>query len=334
MAEIRKAHPNVQVDAIRDKKIVALRGLPEHVSRARQDLMNLHLTKKSRTVSGKESAIVVGKGGSSINKLVESHEVSIDVDACGDDMFTVAVVGPAERVESALEEIDEILRANKDVVFDLNVDQVVRNTMLSDSGAPIKKLQKDVNEQVTGKGLIMLSFNKDASGDQATLLIKGRLAAVTEAKDLVEAAVQKVKDSLITINVDSFVVPKLIGKGGETIKKIRGGNNVTVEVDKAAGRVVIHSPDDAEAQRVAAEINALLEENQLRRIDYDPALVRKIFMDLRFKHKTEIAELVWMGLDDDASQIVLRGTAENVSDTFSHWNTCATHICLIAFSFL
>lgn len=313
LAELKNIHSDVQMDAVRDKGFVYLRGLPENVARAKEELLHMEMTSNKRTVSGKEAGLLVGKRGVTVNRLVEEHDVAIDIDETGDDVWTATIVGPAEKVESACQEIDGLMEANRDCTFEVPVDQIVRNTLLTDSGAPIKKLQKDINAKVTNKGTIFLSLSKN-SGAACNLLIRGRLGVVAEAKAYVEEAVKQINDSLVTIDVDPFVIPKLIGKGGETIKKMKNGTSVNIEVNKKAGRVVIQCQDAGEVQRVAQEVEKILHENQLLRIDYDPALVKKVFMNfLRSKQKEEMGNIVWLGMDDSAGHIVLRGTPENVS---------------------
>ena len=313
MKEIRRAHRDVQIEAIRERKIVVLRGLPQDVSRARQDVMNLVLSKETRTVSGKEAAALVGKGGVTINSLVEKYESHIDVSECGTDVFAVTITGPADRVHKAAMEVDSVVIANKEMVLEVPVEQSIRNTMLKDSGAAIKKLQREVNSTIQEHGTVLLSFNKPRGNEDAQLMIKGSETATQEARKMVLVAIATIRATLVKIDVDPFVIPKIIGRGGETIRRIRDKTSATVEVNKAAGKVEIHALDPADAQEVANFIHKLMDQNQVVRIDYSPSLVRKMFLDVRNHRKAELENLVFMGLDDDAYQIVLRGSPQNVS---------------------
>jgi polyribonucleotide nucleotidyltransferase len=311
MADFKMMHPFVQIEASREKRVVTLRGPPEDVKRCQHDLLTFVLQKETRILIGRESSLIVGKGGATINRLVETHKVVIDVTETGEDVFTCTIAGPS--VDSAVAEIDSILNANKEVTESIHVDAIMRNTLLTDSGAPIKQLQKTVNDavkEIAGGG-IQLNFSKE---DRSILVIKGRHVAMETARKIINDFLEKVQSSLVTIDVDPFAISQLIGKGGETIKKIKGDGVVNIEVDKALGRVTIQSQDDEEVKRVESAIKSILESNNVVRIPASCA--RLVFRELlRNDKKNEINAKVWMGLDEDTSTIVLRGTRENVSFT-------------------
>ena len=316
MTDFRNHHTDVQIEASRDKGVISLRGPPDAVQLCKNELLHFTLKSETRILVGRESAIVVGRSGATINRLVESHRVTIDVSETGEDVFTCTIIGPT--VDAAVAEIDAIIQANKDVTQEVVVDQIVRNTLLTDNGIPIKHLQKQVNDAVKdiAGGGVQLTFSKgDSSNVKSVLIIKGRQAVMETAKEMVLEFLVKVQASLVTIDVDPFIVAKIIGKGGEIIKKLKNGKVVNIEVDKVLGRVVIQSQDDCEVKRVEAEVRSIMAENQIVRIQLPAA--RSMFRDLvRSDKKDEINALVWMGLDDDTSSIVLRGTRENVSINF------------------
>ena len=293
-----------------------LRGLAEDVEAAKQALLALDIISNTRRLQGKEYSTLVGKSGATINKFVEDHQVMIDIDEVREEEWLATITGPPANVESCFVDIEHVLAMNREVVEKLSVDPIVRNSLLIDSGAPIKKLQFEINERVKPMGgQVMVAFNKEQTDDsKSVLMIKGRYAAVMVAREMVQEMISEVERSLVIIDVDPFIVPRIIGKGGETIKKLRNGNAVNIEVDKVIGRVVIQSPDDAEVKRVEAELNAIITENQLERIEFQQSVVKPLFRELsRSEDKAKIAALVWMGLDEDTNQITLRGTRENVS---------------------
>jgi polyribonucleotide nucleotidyltransferase len=305
---------------LRDSK-VQLRGPPEHVRLAKLDLEQMKLEQETRILVGKESGILVGKQGSTIQALEEKHQVTIDISETGEDVYTCTIVGPS--VASAVEAVDALLQANQDFSVEILVDPIVRNTLLTDSGAPIKKLQKEVNEKVK-IGMIQLTFVKDED-DKHALVVKGRRAAVELAKALVSDEIARIEASLVTINVDPLIIPKIIGKGGETIKKLKGDGAVNIDVDKTLGKVLIQSTSLEQVKRVEEEINQLLEENRLAKIELNPATAKTLYRELsRSTKREEINKLAWMGLDDDSSTIIVRGTQENVSYKYHVYNTKET----------
>ncbi len=313
MADFRSQHPGLVIEASRDKGVISIRGAPDAVDTCREELLHFPLITETRVLLAHEASFVVGRSGATIKRLVETHKVTIDVSEKGSDVFMCTITGLD--VEAAVAEIDAILLANKEVTEEIFVGQTVRNTLLTSGGAPMKELRTQIGEAVkdiTG-ARIQLSFNNvDSSDDKSVLIIKGKYAAMEPAKKIVMEFLEKVQASLVTIDVDPFVVPKIIGKGGETIKKLKDGKLVNIEVYKIFGRVVIQSQHDSEVKRVEQEIRLILDENQIVRIQLPSA--RAIYRELlRSENKDEINSSVWIGLDEDSSSIVLRGTRENVS---------------------
>jgi len=351
LQHLRDTHSDLQlIDAYRGKNgktgkdttnTVSLRGLPDAVANCQADVLTLaaSLVSETRVLIGRQSsAILVGKAGSTINRLTEQYQVTIDVTETGDDVFTATVVGLD--VTAAMQEIDTLLEDNQNVEESLTVDAIVRNTLLTDAGAPIKALQKKVNAAVKdiGGGVQLSFFNKDetkgnnkssssekkgnyrspSSSANNILMIKGRRAAVVIAKEMVTAALETIAASLVTITVDPSIVPQIIGKGGETIKKLKKNTTdkkvvINIEVDKVTGRIVIQSQDDVQVQRVQDDIHAIVAKNQVVRIPLAAATGKPMIRELvRSKHQDEINKSVWMGLDNENDAIILRGTREDV----------------------
>ena len=301
---------------MREKKHIQLRGLPHDVTAARMALLMLEIVSRTKRLVGKEYANIVGKGGSTINKLVSDHQVTIEAEEVQEEEWLATITGPLTNVEECMVSINNVLAMNRDVVDSIAVDAIIRNTLLVDAGAPIKKWQAEVNEKVTSiGGFVMLSFAKEQTSDnKVSLMIKGRFSSVTVAKDMVLELIAKLQASLVIIDVDPFVVPRIIGKGGDIIKNIKDGKPIFIDVDKTLGRIVIHSQDQDEVNRVESVIKAIIKENQIARIGFQLSIAKTMFREIgRSEHKATISALVWTGLDEESGEIVLRGTKENVS---------------------
>lgn len=313
MTAFREKHPEVKIDAQREKGVITIRGLPEAISRTKSDLLETELASETRILVGRESSVIFGKSRSTMNRLIEKHQVNIDVSETGHDVFTAKIIGPPDNIKTACNEIDELLESHKDVTDQLKVDAIVRNSLLTDSGAPIKKLQKECSELTRDMGgSIQLNFKKDEEG--SVLVIKGKRAAVDIAKGIISERIQKIQSTLVTINIDPFIVPKVIGKGGETIKKLQSGKSVNIDVDRLSGRITIQSHEDDELKKVQAQIMKIIDENQIERIQLLPSTAKNLFRELIHSDiRDKINTLVWMGLDDEKSTIIIRGARDNVS---------------------
>eukprot|EP00542_Grammatophora_oceanica_P019577 CAMPEP_0194038232 /NCGR_PEP_ID=MMETSP0009_2-20130614/10484_1 /TAXON_ID=210454 /ORGANISM="Grammatophora oceanica, Strain CCMP 410" /LENGTH=1201 /DNA_ID=CAMNT_0038680669 /DNA_START=46 /DNA_END=3651 /DNA_ORIENTATION=- len=311
----RAEHASVQMEVLLKKKMVALRGPPTEVSYCKEKLLGMTLTKAKKEMKSKETGLVVGKGGTAINKIIDTHQVAIDVSETGEDEYTAIVLGPPANVEAAMNEMNSLLDDNADVVETMTIPSMFRNILLMDSGEPIRKLQSEVNEKVReemGGGYVLINVQRETTEDGTVLNIKGRKVSVICAMPVIEEALDAMKEKMIIIKIDPFVSSRIIGKGGETIKKLRR-KGVNIEVEKDI--VCIHASDAEQGKEVEQEVQAIIAENQILRMDFDPASIKPMFREIiRHEQKDKINELVWMTLDDDTFKIILRGPQEKIDE--------------------
>lgn len=133
------------------------------------------------------------------------------------------------------------------------------------------------------------------------------------ALEALDVAINEIKDSVVTIQIDPFIAPRLIGKGGANIKKMKNqGDGVIIDIDKA-GKVELYGSKEDMAV-VTQTIQIAIDENHLTRIDCDPKSIKPMFRALiREKNKEINATVSGCDLDEETSQIVLRGSLEQVS---------------------
>jgi biopolymer transport protein ExbD len=218
-----------------------------------------------------------------------------------------------------MESIGKLLDLNKEVTEQVHIDPIVKNVFLNNGGVRIKQLQKDINAKTKENlGSVFLSFDKDAALEDSSILVKARRSALEIALEMLDEAIKDIMASVVTIQVDLFIVPRIIGKGGAHIKEMKKqGKGVTIEVDKA-GKVQLYGSDNADVKAVLRTIQKIGDENQVERLDFpdfDPCAINFVFRALvRAKSKEINSILSAMDLDVETSQIVLRGSAENVSE--------------------
>ena len=325
---------------------VILRGVPERVQEVKKKIQNMKLATEERVLTGREATIIVGKKGATIEKLISTHLVSIDIEKqTGNskeqqqqETQNAVIVGPPENVKSAMMEIDELLSDNRDAIERISVTPTIRRILLSDNGKLIKELQSKVNEAVSGgsgqqngassddnakssssNSIVFLSFEKEtaANKDHPDILVKTKNLHMTSAHEAAEKFLKEdITNVLITnLSVDPFVIPTIIGKGGETIKKLtqEGG---FVEVDRVKGSVLVGGTTTEGRDAVLKEVNDIISVNQLVRVTIPPEdqpLMKNQLRELnRSKTKQELTALdVWHDIDEKSGQFMLRGTSEN-----------------------
>lgn len=290
-----------------------MEGLAEDVAQAKEALFAMSIKQESRALTSIEASVVVGKKGVNINKLVDDHMVAIDVEN-NDDSYTVSVIGKSDNVDAAMASIDELLELNKDVTETVPIEGIVRSILLNNGGEVIKKIQKDVNAKVDEKdGSVFLTVEKTVrSSDDSALLVKARRSALVVALEAVFEAIKEIQDSIVTMQIDPYIAPRLIGKGGANIKKMRThGDGVLIEIDQS-GKVELHGSKEDVAS-VVQTIQTATDENQVKRIDCDPTSIRLVYRALiREKHQEINSTLSGCDLDEETLQIVLRGTLEQM----------------------
>mmetsp|Transcript_50614 Transcript_50614/g.61045 ORF Transcript_50614/g.61045 Transcript_50614/m.61045 type:complete len:1310 (+) Transcript_50614:177-4106(+) len=326
LKKLEVANPEVQFDLSRNSTILHLRGRPEFAVLAKKEVENLDVKTLSRNLSSKETGLVVGKGGATINKLISDHDVSINVlnESKGSDAgATVEITGPSANADAALAEVEEILYENEESEDFVLVETMQRNMFLSNGGAVLKEIQAEINEG--GKGGILLLFerrgkderNNPNSKDPSKLSIKTSRANMARAMELVRNRIEAHEKTVLTIKVDADKVAAIIGKGGATINQLRQeGSGAEIEVDKDTGVIKIQSEDDDVKAKVKHAIDEIVLANQILNVEVEKSMISLLFGEtgkpLRKKISDEMN--VWIGVDSSYFHVTLRGTQEKIEE--------------------
>jgi rRNA processing protein Krr1/Pno1 len=109
------------------------------------------------------------------------------------------------------------------------------------------------------------------------------------------------------------VVPRIIGKGGETIKKLTHGKPLYLEVDRTTGQIVLGATTPEGRDALLAEVKEIIAENCIMRIPGDPAMMKAQYREFgRSKSKAELQDLVWFDIDEDKHVFIIRGKEEDL----------------------
>jgi transcription antitermination factor NusA-like protein len=310
---LREQNPDVYFDVQRNTSTIHLEGLADDVDAVQDALVNFDIQQESRSLTSIEVGVIVGKKGVNINLIIDEHKVAIDVAKSG-EKYHVTVAGPSSNVEAAMESIGELLDLNKDVTERIAIDPLVKIVFLKDSGAHIKQLQKDINAKTKENGgSVLINIDKEAAMQDCNLLVKARRPALVIALEMLDEDIEKIMKSVVTVQVDPYIVPRIIGKNGSNIKQMKQqGKGVIIEAHKTGTIQLFGESEDVEA--VVQSIDKVVQENQVERIDCDASSCALTFRALVRAKSNEINTIVsGMDLDEESSQIVLRGTVENVS---------------------
>ena len=99
--KLQTLYPKVHFDLSRKSSSIILRGKPEAVALVKDSILGINVEMETMKLAGRETALIVGKGGVTVNQLVDEYNVAIDVSKEKDDTSVVKIVGTSMNVASA-----------------------------------------------------------------------------------------------------------------------------------------------------------------------------------------------------------------------------------------
>jgi len=313
----RRENPGVHMDTVRGSNKMTVRGDPTQINLVRMKIQGLtDVVSENLELTGKQVALIVGKKGVTIDKLCEEHELFILAQKIDGDSSSVTFTGPTDQVKAAINDVDALLSNNEEIETSIPVGIIMKQVLLAESGRHMKALQAKVREGLgAGGGGCIIHIGKDKTKkDGSAVLIKSKRSVNSTAVDLAKTEIGKLQPLVVTLTVDPFVTPKIIGKSGGTIKKLAPGVTTFLEVlDRDSGSISYGASTIEEREQLGEEIAKIVEENAILRIKMDPETLRSQLRDIgRTKVRAELDELVWYGIDEKESCFVLRGPKENL----------------------
>lgn len=317
--QLQKDHSDVYFDLSKDSKVMKLRGKPHFVSSAKEAVASFDIIKQTIDVAGRETAIVVGKGGVTINAFVEKFNVGMNVERINDEKAVVEITGVPANVNAAVKEINFMLFKNEDIETSIVVSTIAKNSFLEDSGALIKKLQKDVNEMLDCKG-VRLNFENEKeegveSSSKTLLVIRAPRAQHLAAVEYVKKHIAVYESKIFVVKIDQHMIPKIIGKKGETINAMRKmGKGGSIEIDRISGGVSVLANDEESKKLIKAHIEEIIAQNQLLQIPVDSQMMGLVFGAAGKGLKSSINSKGVQMTQDGSDTVMFRGTIESITE--------------------
>lgn len=315
LATLKEKFDDVYLDLPRSSSKAVIRGSPEEAESIKKAILSIEVVKEEISLTGREFSYLLGKKGATIDRLVSSHKVSIDVNKKDEDQASATIIGPPQAVADTLDEIKELMNDNREVSETITVDPIIKRILLADAGARIKAVQTEVNAALKElEANCFISFPREAEDkDSPELQVKARQAVVSKALELTEEALKETNALLISFTVDAYIVPSIIGKGGETIKKLTYGKPAFLEVDRTTGKVMLGATSPEERDLLHSEVKQIIDDNAIIRVDAVPGLLKAQFRELsRSDTKAKIQDLAWLDIDEEKNIFILRGKPDNL----------------------
>jgi polyribonucleotide nucleotidyltransferase len=313
--QLRTEFPTSFLDVARPSGKLQIRGSPEDVAGIKSKVFGMQVISKSRQLQGgKEAAILLGKKGATIDKLCADHGVSIEVEKDDEEHATAFIVGLSSNVESALREIDDLMNDNKDATEEIKISTILKHILLADVGRKIKEVQSMVSAGLADGINCFVTVSKEPGAkDYPEVLVKTRQMAMSQAVELTRIQLNALDHLSSSLSVDPTIVPRFIGKGGGTIKKLTEGKDVFIEVDKGSAEIRYGATTQEAVDALKIELQEMVENNSIARLPVDPAILKDQYKDLaRSSLKKNLAGKVWLDVDEEKSSIVLLGRSDEL----------------------
>jgi len=174
-------------------------------------------------VSDEELGLLIGKKGATIAQLQEETDCCFVLDKKNS---TVAVLGLADAVESAVVQVRDIFETRKRVEVTLRYSAEQKGTLLGKGGATINRISTESGAQ--------LDLGKDPD---CSIRIHGLAPAVAVAKELLEELLFLKAACVQMLEVPADVVETVMGKGGEKVRLLQSTHKVSIDWLRAPGAV-------------------------------------------------------------------------------------------------
>ncbi|OWB74484.1 hypothetical protein B5S31_g4280 [[Candida] boidinii] len=216
---------------------IYLRGLKKEVTSAIRDIEQAIEDIKNYEVASKYNISVefptkllsrlIGQKGSNLNAIRDEFDVKIDVSEDNKEEETaIKLTG----LKTNVDECDKKLQALKKKWLDeknvsLFIEQKYHRKMIGPSGVYVNRLQDRYN--------VIIKFPyEDSEGDKNQVIIRGPSRGVAKVEEELKELYQFEKENGVkdSIKVPANVLPRVIGKEGETINDIRAATGTEISI--------------------------------------------------------------------------------------------------------
>jgi len=311
--QLRAEYTSSFIDASRSDGTLSIQGSPEEIADMKARIFGLGIVSMKRLLVGKEGNIIVGKKGTTIDRLCTEHMISIEVSNEDDTETNAIFTGPSDMVEAALSDVEKLIHDNREVEAIVNISLVKKNILLAEGGRHIKALQAKVVESFPD-GNCYVSIKKDfVTKERPELVVKAKQLSVSEALQLVIDMLKEFDKLIVKCTIDPYVVPRIIGKGGETVKKITGGKPVFLEVDRCSGELSYGATSAEGLDDIRKQVNEVIDNNAILRIKADPVMLKRQYRELnRSQLNHDMNGICRFDKDEDDSCYIIRGKKEDL----------------------
>jgi len=224
----------VHVEFCDGADIIRIEGAPEEVDKARE-VLEVQAKELIRTTDYAEISVdakyhkhIIGKGGSTVNKIKQETDVVINIPDNDKGSTCIRIEGNKEGVKKAKEELEAMVqRMQNEKDKDLIIESRFHRQLIGPKGESIQKIRDDF-------ATVQISF-PDLGSNSDIVKLRGPKDDVDKCARYLTKIYKDLLESNYQVKVPIFKQfhKFIIGKGGSTIKKIRQETDTKVDLPES-----------------------------------------------------------------------------------------------------
>jgi len=226
--------PKVHVEFIDTGDVIKIEGPPEDADKAKEvlekqanDLKN-NMEFVEISVDAKYHKHIIGKGGSTVNRLKQERDVMINIPDVDKGTAVIRIEGNKDGVRQAKTELEGMVtKMQNEKEKDLVIENRFHRQLIGPKGESIQKIRDDF-------AAVQISFPELGSKSDIVKL-RGPKQDVDKCATLLTKMHKELHEANYQVKVPIFKQfhKYIIGKGGATIKKIRQDTDTKVDLPES-----------------------------------------------------------------------------------------------------
>lgn len=224
----------VHVEFLESGDKIKIDGPPEEVEKAREALeaqaKELMATTAfvELTVDAKYHKHIIGKGGSTVNKIKQETDVMINIPDTDHGATSIRIEGKKDGVMKAKAELESLVKKmENEREKDMIIESRFHRQLIGPKGESIQKMRDDF-------ATVQISF-PDLGSKSEIVKLRGPKDDVERCAKALNKVIRDLRESNYQVKVPIFKQfhKYVVGKGGSTIRKIRSETDTKIELPES-----------------------------------------------------------------------------------------------------
>eukprot|EP00095_Tigriopus_kingsejongensis_P007750 snap_masked-scaffold815_size93432-processed-gene-0.6 protein:Tk07750 transcript:snap_masked-scaffold815_size93432-processed-gene-0.6-mRNA-1 annotation:"Vigilin" len=265
LALIRYSLPNsqVHVEFVDAADQIKVEGPPDEVEKARESLEGQakelidKMSFAEIKVDAKYHKHIIGKGGSTVNKIKQETDVMINIPDSEQGLNKIRVEGNKDGVEKAKKELESLVsKMENEREKDMIIPNRFHRQLIGPKGESIQKLRDDFPN-------VQISF-PDLGSKSEIVKLRGPKDDVDKCAKIMTKTIRDLEESNYQVMVPIFKQfhKFIIGKGGSTIRKIRTETDTRIDLPESGSEsdVIAITGKKANVEKAQKELQQIQSE--------------------------------------------------------------------------